>query len=424
MVTPESRADTLIRELAEADFRELVQFTPPLQQDAFWTARFLELPLRNVARLRGGDIRSNGLYVRGEVRPWPNAGKECSAVQQRLLSLREHLRNDERVFDSYKPVLRVPGDLASNFLHTKELRRQAWEWNARVVDARLPSFVLLGAPKCATTWLYDCLAAHPDVYVPAEKELEYFGSHRFHLGINWYKSSYTEWTNERVAGDTSVGYFDSPEAPPRLAATFGRERLKLILLLREPVDRAVSYYSYRLQTGNAPASFEKSLEQYYFRQLYIESGHYDKGFERYLQYFERNQILVLLYEQIKTDPIGVIRSVFDFLDVEPSFCSPVFSQTSNVGRSIRNRRLHLWLHHLGAAVQAARPSSKLGRRVQRSLNWINQRLNFTNVKRHVAIDEQILQQLREEFAPSNQRLANLANVDLSLWEASQSRRAA
>lgn len=403
-----------IRSLPEDEFLEIIKRIPSIQQNAHRVVRYLNVDFPHVARIRSKDVGERGVRIGRHLVGWPDEGEEQAALKSQLLALAAEAGPDERLFEPHKPLSKAIYDLRNSFQGGRKRWQQYLALEAGEVSARLPNFVLLGAPKCATTWLYNCLAAHPEVYVPAEKELEFFGSFRYHLGMNWYKQHFVNWTDEKVGGDTSVGYFTSAEAPIHMRKHLDGASPKLLLLLREPVSRALSYYEFRLLSGNAPRSFEQSLEMWYFRKLYIESGHYYKYYQHYLNYFPKERILILLFEEIRQNPQAALRKVFEFLEVQPDHYDEVFDTKTNVGRSIRNLTLHYWLYHAGVFSQAKLP--RYGSRIRRRLNQLNRRFNLSDERRSRQIDEGVYRRLKEEFRPSNRRLEELAGIDLSIWE--------
>ena len=405
-----------IRAMPEGEFLELIKRIPDIQQNALRVVRYLNVDFPHVARIRVKDVSQLGVQVSRHLLEWPDedGNKEQTAMKLQLLALAGSARPDERLFEPHKPVTKAIYDLKAAFEEGRKRWQQYLALEAEEVSARLPNFVLLGAPKCATTWLYNCLAAHPEVYVPAEKELEFFGSFRYYLGMNWYKQHFVNWTDEKVGGDMSVGYFTSVEAPIRMHQLLDSSSLKLLLLLREPLSRALSYYEYRLLSGNAPRSFKKSLDMWYFRNLYIESGHYYKYYKHYLNYFPKERILILLFEEIQQNPRAALRKVFEFLEVQPDYYAEVFDKKENVGRSIRNLALYYWLYHTGVFFQAKLP--RYGDRIHRELKQLNERFNLSQERQPWQIDEGVYQHLKEEFRPSNRQLEELSGVDLSLWD--------
>jgi hypothetical protein len=179
----------------------------------------------------------------------------------------------------------------------------------------LPTFLGIGVPRAGTTWLHELLESHSAVYVPTRrKELSYFDLH-YHRGLGWYQKFFPRTRDAeqyRALGEITPYYFYHPDCPERIARLgVGR----LILMLRQPVDRAWSYYGQKVRNGMFRGTFEDLLAQ--GRWPVIEQGHYSKYLERYLRYFERDQVLVLVFERAMADPTGTKALLAKFLDLEP-----------------------------------------------------------------------------------------------------------
>src|SRR5687768_7836818 len=103
-----------------------------------------------------------------------------------------------------------------------------------------PDFLVIGAQKCATTWLYECLKDHPQICLPkSKKEVEYIGGDLYkEKGMDWYLSLIDHCGEDKVKGDVSVEYIINPDSP-EILHTLNPE-LKFIVSVRNPVDRALS----------------------------------------------------------------------------------------------------------------------------------------------------------------------------------------
>jgi hypothetical protein len=132
----------------------------------------------------------------------------------------------------------------------------------------LPDFIIIGGQRCGTTSLFNYLTQHPDVFPSCPKEVHYFSIH-YHKGVNWYRShfplvmqkSYVERGHDRrfVAGEATPYYIAHPHAPQRIAETV--PEAKLIVLLRNPVDRAYSHYHYEVKNGLETLSFAEAIDR-------------------------------------------------------------------------------------------------------------------------------------------------------------------
>ena len=198
----------------------------------------------------------------------------------------------------------------------------------------LPTFLIIGAGKSGTTYLYDRLAEHPLIYRSFVKEPHFF-RHNYGKGISWYRAHFfsPRWnsTQGAVTGEASGAMF-YPHAPRRVKDVVAE--VKLIAILRNPVDRAYSHYLHETRLGFESLSFEEAIEveskrldgeiervlhdEEYFsfgwrHFAYVSKGLYWKPLEVWLQYFARDQLLILKSEDFYTDPARVLRQVTEFL---------------------------------------------------------------------------------------------------------------
>lgn len=177
----------------------------------------------------------------------------------------------------------------------------------------LPNFLGIGVPRGGTTWLHTLLSSHPDVYMPVRrKEIRFFDRH-YANGLDWYASFFCapqEAARYRAIGEISPQYYACDAGPERIASTLPAS--KLIVLLRHPVSRAYSQYGFVVQRRNYRGSFEEFLAT---RPNALAQGYYSRYLKRYLRYFDRSQILVLVFEEVFADPAVARRDIAHFLGI-------------------------------------------------------------------------------------------------------------
>ncbi|MEL6104511.1 MAG: sulfotransferase domain-containing protein [Planctomycetota bacterium] len=176
----------------------------------------------------------------------------------------------------------------------------------------LPNFLYIGPPKSGSTWLYGALAQHPDVFVPELKDLYFFDRH-YDRGIDWYGSQFDGGEDFAAIGEISHDYLFSAEACQRIARDL--PEVKLITILREPKDRAISHYKYSLRFGNVRGSFEDAVGQ---NSLILELGLYSKYLRGYFDVFPAENIGVFWFDDLKADSNRFAASVFRFLGIDDS----------------------------------------------------------------------------------------------------------
>jgi hypothetical protein len=221
-----------------------------------------------------------------------------------------------------------------------------------------PSFIIIGAMKAGTTSLYHYLVQHPCIAPARNKELRFF-DHRFHsYGLDWYWRRFPSvWEQKRAGarlgckiktGEASPYYLMHPHAPRRVKKVL--PQVKLIVVLRNPVDRTYSHYQHNFQRGDytdpvsrerlprETLSFEeaiacederlrgeeekiladenyRSIEHQYHsykaRSIYVDQ------LERWMQHFPREQFLILSSEELGARPNDVCGEAFGFLQLPP-----------------------------------------------------------------------------------------------------------
>ena len=194
-----------------------------------------------------------------------------------------------------------------------------------------PSFLIIGGIRCGTTSLIRYLGEHPDVAPSATKEVHYYDWY-FDRGESWYRSWFPIGPQSTGAGESSPAYLMDPNAPARVAASL--PDVRLLLLLRNPIERAHSHYRYRKGKGQEKAAtFEDALDDEPRRlqaattahrpqaagalDCYYHHGNYAVGLERWIQHLGRDQLLIMESDQFYADPAGTYGRVLDFLGLPP-----------------------------------------------------------------------------------------------------------
>ena len=178
----------------------------------------------------------------------------------------------------------------------------------------LPTFLGIGVPRGGTTWLHTLLASHPEVYMPTRrKEIRFFEKY-YERGVSWYSTFFCppeQAERYRAIGEISTQYYDCKACPQRIFTTLPQS--KLIIMLRHPVNRAYSHYGFVMQRRNYQGSFREFLAS---RHAALEKGFYSQYLKQYLRYFDRNQILALVFEDVFTDIINTKKTIANFLDID------------------------------------------------------------------------------------------------------------
>jgi hypothetical protein len=180
----------------------------------------------------------------------------------------------------------------------------------------LPTFLLIGAMKSGTTTLSQYLAQHPDVFMTTPKEPNFFNDH-WHRGVGWYERLFAPARDARARGEASVRYTsfpDDPECPARIASVV--PDVRLLYLVREPLDRIRSHYLHEVAALREPRPLERALRE---NPIYLDRSRYAMQLERYLVHFPRQRLLVVRAEDLFREPLEVLARVYGFLEVDPSW---------------------------------------------------------------------------------------------------------
>lgn len=186
----------------------------------------------------------------------------------------------------------------------------------------LPNFLIIGAQRCATTWLHRCLSEHPQVFMCSEKEAHFFDA-RWDRGLAWYKGLFKDCEGAVAVGEATPEYMWKPVAVKRMASTL--PNAKLIAVVRNPIDRAYSAYWLRRRIYQG-MSFEEAVEA---DPNLLRRGHYAQQLKRVLRYYPREQLLVLLFDDLKHDDEAFVQRTFQFLEVDPDYRPSLLGHTYN-----------------------------------------------------------------------------------------------
>ncbi|MDP8928401.1 MAG: sulfotransferase [Actinomycetota bacterium] len=203
---------------------------------------------------------------------------------------------------------------------------------------RLPDFIIIGAMKAGTSSLASYLASHPDVFVTNPKEPDFFiAGGNWERGLDWYTQLFTEAKEGALLGEASTSYTKHPiftGAPALMHATVPEARL--IYLLRDPIDRVVSHYRHQLLRGRETRPLSTALDQ---DEQYLALSRYGAQLERYLDHFDRAQLLVLYSEDLHDRREETVRRALVHIGAVPDRAPQDFD----------------WMAHTTAQARAASP---------------------------------------------------------------------
>ena len=180
----------------------------------------------------------------------------------------------------------------------------------------LPDFLYIGTSKAASTWLFKVLSWHPQIYMYTGKNLSFF-SRNFDKGWDWYRSRFDPEPQHRVVGEVSHNYLISEDAPARIRESL--PDVKLLVCLREPVQRTFSDYLEGINDGKFSGTIDQELKR---TPGLINKSRYGTHLARYLEHFPRDRIYIACFDDLAPAPDKFAAGIFEFLGVDPLAIPP------------------------------------------------------------------------------------------------------
>ena len=181
------------------------------------------------------------------------------------------------------------------------------------------NFIGIGVQKAGTSWLAEVLNEHPEIKIHPKKEAHFFNKKQFYFNNFHYEISFGS-KKEKIIGEITPSYILDKKVAERIFKY--NSKVKLIAILRDPTERCVSQYKMEMSRNTIEKNtglwdaFCRDLPKYGPMK---ERGLYQKQLDRFYKFFNKEQILILDYEDIKKKPIAVIRKIFNYLQVDEKF---------------------------------------------------------------------------------------------------------
>ncbi len=247
-----------------------------------------------------------------------------------------------------------------------------WRWRLTTAPLRrLPDFIIIGAQKSGTSSLYSYLARHPMVDAASKKEIHFFDDRAYHRGLNWYRAHFPvrmrlfrarpREGRAPITGEASPYYLAYPNAAERVASAV--PRVKLIVMLRNPADRAISHYQHQRRKGREPLDLEQALRSeperirgerdrmirdkaYYsynfWAYSYLTRGVYADQIGQWMDHFGHDRFLFLKAEDFFASPSSEYNRVLRFLGL-PAHDLGVYGRHNTGGYAGTDTGIRQWL---------------------------------------------------------------------------------
>ncbi len=299
----------------------------------------------------------------------------------------------------------------------------------------LPNFVIVGAGRSGTTSLYHYLNQHPDVFMSPLKETRFFAwraerrrhtpdlesafGHHFPIReLEQYETLFNDANDAPAKGEATPRYIFTPGVPEAMAEII--PDAKLVAILREPTARAFRHWLGYKTDGNETLTFEQAVEDEFplldrdvslHETHYLRPGFYFKHLQRYLDYFPRNQMLILLYDDLSASPSAIMSQILSFLKVDEN--APIDMSLRHNPTGIPKNSTIERLTGKNSVSQALK--RHLPRRIRAPLYAAAMRLRAEN-RRQPEMSLQLRRRLLEAYREDTEALAAFLDRDLSAWQ--------
>jgi hypothetical protein len=272
----------------------------------------------------------------------------------------------------------------------------------------LPNLIVVGAQKCGTSVLHYYLGLHPEVSMSKPKELNFFIEERnWPRGLDWYKAQFD--ADARVRGEASPNYTAFPQhqgVPERMASVV--PDAKLIYMVRDPLERIAAHWVHNYAKRREKGTLAETLV--HPNTSYVTRSKYAMQLERFLEHYPKEQVLVFQQSELRHKRMETLRTVFDFIGVDPEFNHPRFEQERHqTSGKTRATRLAVRLEKMGR--------SRRGRLIPANF-WLvlDDRLPLRRAIKRPDVKAALPQETLEELRADGERLRELTGRDFSNWK--------
>ena len=295
-------------------------------------------------------------------------------------------------------------------------------------NINLPNLLIVGAAKCGTTSLHNYLKQHPDIFMSKQKEPHFLinsdiGEDRIHKAITVledYEDLFKTDSIYKYKGESSVMYLAFPEFSIKNIKKYLDPDVKIIIMLRNPVERAFAGYLHNLRYNPSEnlsfeEAFEKSEARYYQERditpdtRYLHVGNYYSQVESFMSMFNDN-VLVIMYEDYVNNIDLCLANVFDFLDIDK--ISVDTSRRHMVGGWIFKRKflrnLLIPKNNFKSLIKSFLPNKKIRKAIKQKI------MNMSTVE-NPSISKDMHKKLTEYYRKDIDNLSKLLNKELNCW---------
>ena len=283
----------------------------------------------------------------------------------------------------------------------------------------IPSFIVVGAQKSGTTSLYNYLKVHPEIFLPAQKELEFFSKDAlYNKGMAFYRDTwFSDLRGKATVGEVSPQYTMFDAVPERIKSHL--PEVKLLFILRNPIDRAYSHYKMAIRRGLVTKDFSDSVRDLLSRGAvpdklrdsetdFLLFGEYGRITARFAEYFPKQQMHFASFEELVQSPKETMQNIFRFLGVNSDTVPKNIGRTYHRGGEMRFPRFERWMleqHLLKQAIKRIVPRTLLSA----LLFWFDTEINVRKTAQSlIEIEPETQRILLDYYVDDVRRLARVS----------------
>ncbi|MBK6731225.1 MAG: sulfotransferase domain-containing protein [Bacteroidetes bacterium] len=299
------------------------------------------------------------------------------------------------------------------------------------MENRWPNFLIVGAARSGTTALHEHLATHPEIFMPLQKEPSFFSFYGKHPDFkdsrNKYIQSPEEYLNlfagqnEKILGESSTPYLYFFDDSIRNIQTLvpDSKKIKILIILRNPADRAFSQYMHNRRDLREPLSFEKAIaaekqrmqENWHFDFYYADKGFYYKQVNAYLNNFDH--VKIMFFDDLEQQPNRFIKQVLEFLEIESESLQKEIQQRNQSGEMKVKWFKRLLSNRSNPVLNGIR--KMMSKDAKKKLRMQAKNLLLKHNLKKVDMEAETRKQLVELYRQDIMQLEKLIQTDLSQW---------
>ncbi|MFU8816787.1 MAG: sulfotransferase family protein [Pseudomonadales bacterium] len=276
-------------------------------------------------------------------------------------------------------------------------------------------FIHVGVQKAGSSWLQQALSRHPELFTGCgsqnDKDICFFSYH-YDRGYEWYERHFTEGRAARMRGEVSTSYFPCRDAPGRIARY--NPRMKILVCLRNPVDRLISNHLHEIRLGHVSERNYDLADGIRNNPAYLEQSRYYTLLKRWLREFSMENLHVTIFEHLFEAPEVHLGAIYRFLGIASEPSSDFPTEAVNARRVPVSRTFDLAARRSARLLKGLVPAGAIRSLKRAGIHKAATAAN-TRADPERLVDRALRLELHQLFEDENAALADLLGIDLGIW---------